>query len=124
MSRGLKTKTREIGAEISTGVFSGPAVSSEPTQIRATVREEPTDGTNARALRSEGLGSEPRYTANCLRARRECDEQSLLTPDLREFIDRIVVPILVRQFILKQSSSSEQVAQGCEAVAELPSGSK
>jgi len=45
--------------------------------------------------------------------------ESPLTPELREFIDAAIVPILVREF-LAQTASQPQLAERPECVAKSP----
>jgi len=47
-----------------------------------------------------------------LRAESSCDEPSLLTPALRGFIDRVIVPILVEHYIEEQDITGDLVGGG------------
>ena len=46
--------------------------------------------------------------------------ESPLTPELREFIDAAIVPILVREFLAAEAVSGQQLAEVPQGVAKFP----
>jgi len=54
-----------------------------------------------------------------LEQKRKPAAESPLTPDLKEFIDRAIVPILVKQFLAEQEAADELAERG-GVVAKSP----
>jgi hypothetical protein len=112
-----------VAGKPSTGVF-GPVVGATlQVQTCVDARVDRRNLTDAAKSASGDAYLGPLYTANRAAAvqieSNGSQEESPLTHDLREFIDLVIVPIMVSQFLSEQPPS-DQVAPGCGGVAEFP----
>jgi hypothetical protein len=54
-----------------------------------------------------------------LEAKQNATEESPLTPEMKDFIDRVIVPILVKQYLAEEAQAA-QLAEEERKVAKSP----
>jgi hypothetical protein len=124
MSRNPSTPTGAVAGQPSTRAFAGAVGPATEAQTGVhNYDDQHNAGTETRSA-SRTADSEPLCTANCATHPtqvnvRQKQAESPLTLELREFIDLVIAPMLVRQFISEQPGG-EEFARGRGDVAKFP----